>query len=1054
MGDGAELLAFIELARYDEATNVVSVVQANRPNMVVSGDGPAPIGTAADVLEGDSITESVPAKLLQVESGWAAVVKKTSEAGAKYVFFRDDVVVTSTVMHQTTAPCMAETLRALTVIRDRAVADFRFRARVVCSDRYAAQLAAERGIATARKEWSFLHTACEIHMSTAAQAQALHLMDDSISGMIRTAVSLKLGGWMRAFRHCLVQEVLDTLDVQQGQASLEAKAFRMAAATIFGGAGVRRRVLQTVLSFLPNGDWRRRDVVQVFVDPSAVWTKQGVAKQVAKGVCWALAGRHFQIFNRKRWTGCDEAIGQLGLLEACHGLLSRTYCRFLRQQGCPGLAATLATSLAAHGPPIEIAPAVGIAPPMPALAIAEDAEGDGGEPEPEGELALIAGDIAPAADAPAPLPESAKGNVDGDPWAEENAKNRAIATRWMAGSPLRDTVLARVTMEPAMAVLRKQLAIGASGWERQQHKRTLGALGANRNISYRIVIAARGELDLQFSHHMRMLLQSNSLWSVLYDRDRTEHTRCLAYRMAAREMAEYERLLARRHRSPQFQLFLLLDNQPAALEKLCTMLRHQPCLLDSFTKSFLEKWEDPASDDARMVLLLIALEAHVDTAKIECWHSWTKRIAIKLGAQTKRPNLYDVSARHLAQKIKKKNRMFEEWVPAGPSQAPPSEEADAAGEMPEAKRRRGGGGAWRSYVSKQFREGETSFSEIAQGYKDLDDDEMAAHVAAGAEATDRHRRGQPSFGLRQRQIERAQVNNEAILFNRRHALTDRNFLEGSDIAVSPALANVAESQYSRGLRILRRAGRLASAEALALHARSDQAIADYVKNEGANTMATVKDTFPQLSESLQKCCAMPLRDRDESIAYVHTVSDASSIAASTATLLASAPNVPAHVRMGQCLDAYWAHRHRPVGADDWQGPELGGKQGGTDSACCKAGHCLCSPEGRRLKRMTDRFYAIVKEFCPADSKERELARDGFIVVRLCQQPVHRLFDDSEEEDPEDENRWWHIAKLMLKPYLPIVVDMRALDFAEDELVPLDAELRMQACFFDLCFLIP
>ena len=116
-----ELLAFVEGARYDEATNVMSVAQCNRPNVQFQATGPGgpDIDPITAVLEADPIIESAPTKMLQVESGWAAVVKYQTEAGSEYLFVRDDITISTTVVQQNNANCIAAALHALTVIRTR-----------------------------------------------------------------------------------------------------------------------------------------------------------------------------------------------------------------------------------------------------------------------------------------------------------------------------------------------------------------------------------------------------------------------------------------------------------------------------------------------------------------------------------------------------------------------------------------------------------------------------------------------------------------------------------------------------------------------------------------------------------------------------------------------------------------------------------------------------------------------------------------------------------------------------------------------------------------------
>ena len=227
------------------------------------------------------------------------------------------------------------------------------------------------------------------------------------------------------------------------------------------GVGPRRRAIQSILSALPNGDWKLRDRVQVFVQPGIPWDRRTVALVVAKGLCMSLAGAHFRIFNRNRWTQNDYAIGQLGLLESCHGLLSRVYSRWLSQGGhhndMGGGSAASGLASCAVDPPGR--------PAVDCRAIADVGEAPGAVAG--GDAEMHEGD-APA-DAPAcnaageGLAAAPARPGDGDQaHAEQNARNRAIAASWVgSGTVLRDLVLLRTAMEPSMVVLRKQLHIAS-----------------------------------------------------------------------------------------------------------------------------------------------------------------------------------------------------------------------------------------------------------------------------------------------------------------------------------------------------------------------------------------------------------------------------------------------------------------------------------------------------------------------------------------------------------------------------------------------------------------
>ena len=96
-------------------------------------------------------------------------------------------------------------------------------------------------------------------MNTSCQPKGLGLLDGAATRFIRFACCLRLGGWVRAFRQCLFSEVLETLDVKEGFASAEAALYRRRAVSMFAGVGPRKRLVQTLMAALPNGDWRLRD---------------------------------------------------------------------------------------------------------------------------------------------------------------------------------------------------------------------------------------------------------------------------------------------------------------------------------------------------------------------------------------------------------------------------------------------------------------------------------------------------------------------------------------------------------------------------------------------------------------------------------------------------------------------------------------------------------------------------------------------------------------------------------------------------------------------------
>ena len=234
------------------------------------------------------------------------------------------------VLSQTTAATIAQSIITASIARLPALTRFSWRLRLVTSDRYSAQLAAEVGVQSARKDWSLLNCACEVHKCAGSLSKALKAMDAGISGMIRLQLCLRLGGWTKVFRKCLMEEVSATLEVlEMADDTRDVRQYRVLAVSVFMSVGPRRKFVQSILSFLPNGNLQLHDRVQVTLSSAASVSRSTLALLVAKGLCLRLASANLLVFNRSRWAKNDESLGQLGLLQACHGLLKRVYKRWL-----------------------------------------------------------------------------------------------------------------------------------------------------------------------------------------------------------------------------------------------------------------------------------------------------------------------------------------------------------------------------------------------------------------------------------------------------------------------------------------------------------------------------------------------------------------------------------------------------------------------------------------------------------------------------------------------------------------------------------------------------
>lgn len=1049
-GHTVRLVAFIEGTRYDEATLVVAVEQAQD----IPEPGPDAVGIAArlrDVLQAGSIKETAPAKVFNLESTWGALLelRPTGDGPAEYLFLTSSQAQPPQIIQRGTAVNYAAALRLASMCRWESVADFQTKIRLVCSDRLSAQWAAERALADLRKDWLRLHIGCEIHKSVSAGSKGLLRVSDTISGLIHLAVSLRLGGWMTLFRKCLTAEIEETMVIREGAPPQHAIMRKKLAVSIFLGCGPRRRVIQSILSMLPNGDWLKNDVVEIYLRPGTPHTRGDVVHLAAKGLCMAMAGAHFRIFNRGRWTNNDHAVSQIGLLEACHNLMSRTYRRWL----------------VAVGSRVPAAMGEGEDEPAAILDVEPEGHGEGEEAaeEPDGgggavgaaegavALALVPMDVG----GPAPPDAAAaggQGSAEEENQAAKNERSRQTAAKWLfSPGAMRDLLLVRITMEPGMKVLREQLKMGKKAWEKKQATRRADR-GAELGRDFRLLAAARGTLDGVFKTHMGMLLRSKTLWTLLPEVDFTEYTACLAFRVTASMAGEYERLLARPHRQPPFTLFLALE-QPQLVGELEHLHATKPCLLDPFTERFLDS-HDLKAESSRNILILILLMAQVDTAGVECQHAWMRRLATRLGVQTHRPNMRDLAARAFINRASK--RTDSSWrVPArgdeaGGVQSEEEEEESEGPPEPPPTERGQGPWAYRAHVSRYWRRGVRGQEVIAAAWANRSEEQQQRDNEEGAAAQRRRAAGLPSFGPTGKQMRAQRLQAAAEAFNRRNALGDQSFVEEPAAVVDLQLPAPEQASFAHAVSVVQRADRLARAAAVAEEKAAEAEVVTWSRTVGAECLNRWATEARALVPLLERTVALPGNSPLLRNATVAETNVSVEQPAALAVALAEAQTTKLSGKgLPTALDAYWRARCLPVLEDAWTGEiRLGLKETHT---CWELGHCVCSMQTRPLKRMHDSFLRTLKAFVPRDTPARKLYTDGYFVGRVRGSPTETFFDVTEAQSDddavlssEDVVHFYHFSSVLLSPYQATCMVMRCPQYEKDGTIGLEAELLLEA----------
>lgn len=163
------------------------------------------------------------AKLFQIQStvGMLLLVWDRLRQTSRLVCLTGDTVNHLQVVDRTTAEVIAQCIRncAAPSLGCRA---FEQRTRLVASDRYSANIKAEKHIVQERTQWQLLHVGCEVHMSAGIHSKCFAPFSDSISGLIRVSLSMQHGGYVQRFRKFLRQTLKSSICVLPGSASEDA----------------------------------------------------------------------------------------------------------------------------------------------------------------------------------------------------------------------------------------------------------------------------------------------------------------------------------------------------------------------------------------------------------------------------------------------------------------------------------------------------------------------------------------------------------------------------------------------------------------------------------------------------------------------------------------------------------------------------------------------------------------------------------------------------------------------------------------------------------------
>ena len=75
-----------------------------------------------------------------------------------------------------------------------------------------------------------------------------------------------------------------------------------------------------VLRMLPQGNWLDHSEIQIIVEPGSVYDEATLKEFVLKNMELALLPRKPRMYSRKNWTGQEDAICDIALMDDDHDI--------------------------------------------------------------------------------------------------------------------------------------------------------------------------------------------------------------------------------------------------------------------------------------------------------------------------------------------------------------------------------------------------------------------------------------------------------------------------------------------------------------------------------------------------------------------------------------------------------------------------------------------------------------------------------------------------------------------------------------------------------------
>lgn len=870
-------LLYIDVAMYDETPLRVRTkegkTQVSEPSNAAHDDAsPGTIGALPRWAQACVGSDSGAAKLFQTQGKFGMVFR----IGSALVSVRGCSNHSLQILDRTTAKVLHRALVESSML-SASCEEFPKKLRVAISDRYSANKVAEHAILSGRPGWDGVSFFCEAHLCSGAQSKTFELIDPMVSHLINWSLSLAHGTSMRTFRQSLKHVIATKLVVLHGAPSDAAVKHRSAAIDLYLARGAHRRVRMATLEALANGDWRRTDRVEHYSAPGIACVEADIVEDMVNHLAFALCHSQPPVWPRHRWTRADEAADYVGLLQAVHGLATHAYTHWLQEHH--GLPMVLRQEF------LELA-----------LDISDEATEDGG-----GGLQSSAGSVG-----------GHPGQGGDDTWQAQNERHRKLGLRFVL-DPMGIAMmpLLRIVLEPFRVMLRDILALSGTTWELRERSKAVKATQASGSIeapaqrTFRLQIAARGELEVAFKDHTQYLMEQSEAWEAVNPETRTEEVNTLAFRLLSRAACVVEEKIAKLHRACPIQTLRILDDP-----SLIDVFRALPeCMQDGWTHGLLREGVD--NDTILAHLDTLASLCPLDISSVEVGHGRVRR---RVMAASHHGRLQEVDLASAAWVLSESKRRKQEVAylrgkGAGSKQSGASTSGCGRGPLlpigaQQTKPKTGGGGPCRAYMATLAGQN-LSLREMHESYKELteEDKQRLGLYEMGAAMKKAHRKGLPSVKMSVgRIVERAEAKKAARLRSERieAAIGESEDKSSRALALVPAMS--ARSSIGEHLSVVRAIARTEAQ--IDKHEERSLAnrVAEYVSQQEPAMLANVQG-IPSLSPQSGNIVSCAPSNRTD----IDWMCPAPDVAARL--LSALSPKVPRQQAVLAALDLEWDARH-------------------------------------------------------------------------------------------------------------------------------------------------